>query len=578
MMRRQRSIVVFLLVMLSTAVHGLAQSVYDPPPAPPRKTPTPIPEAIGGVQRPRALSFGSDGESGTYTYDGSGNITAIGSDTFLYDLEGRLVTAVVRGVTGSYTYDAFGNRKTATGETNCSGQTVCATPLTLDSHTNRLLTTTINNATTDVTYDAAGNITSASGGNYSYDGTDMMTEATVGSDDRQFVYTADDERIAVRQGQSWTWTVRGLDNKVLREFTSTEPNTSPGLPTPGGQWIKDYIWRDGLLLASTDTTGTYHYHLDHLGTPRLITNASGAKVAEHAYYPFGSEISLTPHESSEEAMKFTGHERDTVVGDGHTLDDMHARYYSGSFGRFVSPDPELGNLSNPQSWNRYTYVLNNPVGLIDPDGRADDGPKLDDIQLVYDPNDHLGLFNGVELAPAGAGGPGDLKCSHCDQAALRAGEKQGIISGAILDIAIITAIESPSIYSLFLSNPGLAQRLAEAAAGFIGPPSPIGAAESSLLREGQAAYNEELTVAGRALTKHPEVLGFVSTSALQAELRTPAAINGAAANVLESIVKNGARSTQQLPRFGAVTQIQIPGGFGARWSATTNKFIGFINP
>jgi RHS repeat-associated protein len=377
MMRRQHSIVVFLLVMLSAAVHAFAQSVYEPPPAPPRKMPTPIPAAIGGVQRPQTLAFGDNGESGTYTYDGSGNITAIGSDAFLYDAEGRLKTAVIRAVTGSYTYDAFGNRKTATGETNCSGQTVCATPLTLDSNTNRLRTTT-NGTTTDVGYDDAGNITSVSGGSYAYDGTGMMTEATVGSDDRQFVYTADDERIAVRQGQSWTWTVRGLDNKVLREFTSTEPNASPGFPAAGGTWIKDYIWRDGLLLASvaTSTSGnvTWHYHLDHLGTPRLITNASSVKVAEHAYYPFGAEISLTPHESNEEAMKFTGHERDGVAGDGHTLDDMHARYYNASLGRFLSRDPELGvdyAVRHPQAWNRYDYSQNNPIVDIDPDGRAD---------------------------------------------------------------------------------------------------------------------------------------------------------------------------------------------------------------
>ncbi|HXH93130.1 MAG TPA: RHS repeat-associated core domain-containing protein [Thermoanaerobaculia bacterium] len=354
--------------MLSTAVHALAQSTYDPPPALPRKTLTPIRAPLGGVQYPQALGFGDNGESGTYTYDGSGNITAIGADTFLYDAEGRVVTAVIRGVTGTYTYDAFGNRKTGTGETNCYGQTVCATPLTLDSTTNRLLTTT-NGTTTNVGYDAAGNITSASGGVYAYDGTGMMTEATVGSDDRQFVYTADDERIAVRQGQSWMWTVRGLDNKVLREFTSTEPNNSAGLPTAGGTWIKDYIWRDGLLLASTDSTGTYHYHLDHLGTPRLITNASGVKVAEHAYYPFGAEISLTPHEANEEAMKFTGHERDIVVGDGYTLDDMHARYYNATLGRFLSADPVLGGPDDPQSWNRYSYARDNPLRFSDPTGR-----------------------------------------------------------------------------------------------------------------------------------------------------------------------------------------------------------------
>jgi RHS repeat-associated protein len=316
-------------------------------------------------------TFGDNGESGTYSYDGSGNIAAIGSDKFLYDAEGRLVTAVIRGVTGTYTYDAFGNRRTATGETNCYGQTVCATPLTLDISTNRLVITT-NGTTTNVGYDAAGNITSASGGVYAYDGTGMMTEATVGSDDRQFVYTADDERIAVRQGASWTWTVRGLDNKVLREFTSVEPNgNSVGLPTAGGQWKKDYIWRDGLLLASTDTTGTYHYHLDHLGTPRLITNASGVKIAEHAYYPFGAEINLTPHEGTEEAMKFTGHERDIVAGDGHTLDDMHARYYNASLGRFLSSDPALPkgmSVGSAQNWNRYAYALGNPLNDLDPTG------------------------------------------------------------------------------------------------------------------------------------------------------------------------------------------------------------------
>ncbi|MEA2238177.1 MAG: hypothetical protein QOC81_2901 [Thermoanaerobaculia bacterium] len=361
-------------MMLTAAINAVSQSIYEPPPAPPRKTPTPIPAVLSGVQRPQALGFGDTGESGTYSYDGSGNITAIGTDTFVYDAEGRLVTAVVRGVTGSYTYDAFGNRKTATGETNCYGQTVCATPLTVEPSTNRLMTTTNSSGTTaNVAYDAAGNITAATGGSYTYDGTGMMIEATVGSDDRQFVYTADDERIAVRQGVSWTWTVRGLDNKVLREFTSAEPNNdSAGFPTAGGQWIKDYVWRDGLLLASVAKTNsgtvTYHYHLDHLGTPRLITDTSGVKVAEHVYYPFGAEINLTPHESTEEAMKFTGHERDIVAGDGHTLDDMHARYYNGSLGRFLEVDPIPGDTHIPQSWNVYAYVRNATLQGTDPTG------------------------------------------------------------------------------------------------------------------------------------------------------------------------------------------------------------------
>jgi RHS repeat-associated protein len=317
----------------------------------------------------RPSGYGDNGQSGTYTYDGAGNITAIGADTYLYDTAQRLVHSVTRGVQEDYSYDAFGNRMSATGAINCLGQTTCAQTVTVDSNTNHL--TTINNG--NVTYEAAGNIATISGSPgavYSYDGTGMMTEATVGSDDRQFIYTAEGERIAVRQGASWTWTVRDLDGKVLREFTSLE--TGPNLAMTNRQWVKDYVWRDGLLLATTTPTGTLHYHLDHLGTPRLVTDGNGVKVAEHAYYPFGAEINLTPHETPEEAMKFTGHERDIVAGDGHTLDYMHARYDNASLGRFLSVDPNIDldqDLPEPQRWNRYAYVTNNPLRYMDANGR-----------------------------------------------------------------------------------------------------------------------------------------------------------------------------------------------------------------
>ena len=324
---------------------------------------------------PQTSGYGDNGQSGTYTYESSGNITAIGADTFLYDAESRLTKAVIRGVTEIYVYDAFGNRKSATGATNCLGQTTCAQPVTVDKTTNRLMT--INGGA--VHYDTPGNITNidATSGSpatvYQYDGTEMMTEATVDSDDRQYVYTADDERIAVKRGASWTWTVRDLSNKVLREFTSVE--TGPSFAMTGRSWVKDYVWRDGLLLATTTPSGTLNYHLDHLGTPRLITDANRIKVAEHAYYPFGAEINLAPHETPEEAMKFTGHERDIVAGDGHTLDYMHARFYNPTAGRFLSVDPALdvkSTITNPQEWNRYSYVENNPITKNDPTGKCSD--------------------------------------------------------------------------------------------------------------------------------------------------------------------------------------------------------------
>jgi RHS repeat-associated protein len=322
---------------------------------------------------PRPAGYGDNGQSGTYSYDGAGNIIAIGADTYVYDGAQRLVRSVTRGVQENYTYDAYGNRTSATGAINCLGQTNCAQAVTVDSNTNHL--TSINGAA--VTYDAAGNIKTiaATSGSpsavYSYDALGMMTEATVGSDDRQFIYTADDERIAVRQGASWTWMIRDQSGKVLREFTSLESGSGANLTMTNWQWAKDYVWRDGLLLATVSPSGTLHYHLDHLGTPRLITDANGVKIAEHAYYPFGAEINLTPHETIEEAMKFTGHERDIVAGEGRTLDYMHARYYNSTVGRLLSVDPVLHAeraLHSPQMWNRYAYAIDNPMVFTDPTG------------------------------------------------------------------------------------------------------------------------------------------------------------------------------------------------------------------
>jgi RHS repeat-associated protein len=69
-------------------------------------------------------------------------------------------------------------------------------------------------------------------------------------------------------------------------------------------------------------------------------------------------------------MKYTGHERDVVDGQGEPLDYMHARYYSASTGRFLSVDlkEQREPLSLPQGWNRYAYAQNNPLKYFDPDG------------------------------------------------------------------------------------------------------------------------------------------------------------------------------------------------------------------
>jgi RHS repeat-associated protein len=191
-----------------------------------------------------------------------------------------------------------------------------------------------------------------------------MIHMTSGSEDWAYLYTADDERIwSYNVGKNASrWALRDLGSKVLREYLSDNGRWSLGT---------DYLYRDGLLLASETQTGPRHFHLDHLGTPRLITRGSGDRVAYHLYYPFGEEATAFNQDS--ERMKFTGHERDlaSLAGAGDDLDYMHARHESPVTGRFLSVDPagESLDFRRPQSLNRNSYVTNNPLGYTDPSGK-----------------------------------------------------------------------------------------------------------------------------------------------------------------------------------------------------------------
>jgi len=177
------------------------------------------------------------------------------------------------------------------------------------------------------------------------------------------MYDADDERAwSFKPGRFDRWTLRDLGGKVLRTYEATAYNWT-------GSVAEDDIYRDGQLLAAETSAGTRHFHLDHLGTPRLMTNSTGAQAAYHVYYPFGEEA--TAFNQDTERMKFTGHERDLAspAGPGDDLDYMHARHCSPVTGRFLSVDPIGGTPKRPQSWNRYLYVGDNPMNATDPTGR-----------------------------------------------------------------------------------------------------------------------------------------------------------------------------------------------------------------
>lgn len=296
--------------------------------------------------------------TGTYSYDGAGNIKSIGTEKFTYDAFGRLT----KGGSGgghhqSYTYDRYGNVLTVTTD----GDSATQLKLGVDPATNR-----ISNSATPYNvhgqYDAAGRMTSYQGTHtFSYDATGLIRESTVNGVRKLFLYTPSGERLAAITVDGAgteiysTWTLRETSGKVLRRLTRTGGNWT---------WDQDYVYRDGQLLAAELPGARRHFHLDHLGSPRLITDGNGTKVALHDYYPFGLE-ETSPLQDGE-VMKFTGHERDAAF-----LDYMHARSYLTVAGRFLSVDPGRDwDVHQPQSWNMYVYVRNNPTNGTDPTGRC----------------------------------------------------------------------------------------------------------------------------------------------------------------------------------------------------------------
>jgi RHS repeat-associated protein len=307
---------------------------------------------------------------GPYQYDGAGNISAIGpNEQFLYDRDARLRKAVMTPGTQTFTYDAFGNRtdaQTTSGITHCNGGADCARVTGVQSPTNRLI---------GANYDAAGALTSLDGRLYTYDPLGMMTSQHY-TQLVQYVYTADDERIAVYNGSRWEWSLRDAGAHVIRQVTSDDAPSAPA--SASWTWTADEVFRGGTLLASERPAaiGRRHFHLDHLGTPRLITTDTGSIAASYEYYAFGPQPDASPAEIPTEELKFTGHQRDLANGDLHVLDYMHARYYDGAVGRFLSVDPAIGKAGDPQSWNRYAYVDNNPLNHLDPTGRCGEGPNF----------------------------------------------------------------------------------------------------------------------------------------------------------------------------------------------------------
>jgi len=136
-----------------------------------------------------------------------------------------------------------------------------------------------------------------------------------------------------------------------------------------GQQVCTFETNSALYGNSTDTNRVaYYYHEDNLNSSSALSsgNSPASQKEVDVYYPFGRAASTSPQASFKISRQFTGQIKD----DETDLYYYNARYYDADMGRFIQADTVISDMANPQSYNRYSYCVNDPLVYNDPSGHG----------------------------------------------------------------------------------------------------------------------------------------------------------------------------------------------------------------
>ncbi len=132
--------------------------------------------------------------------------------------------------------------------------------------------------------------------------------------------------------------------------------------------MKSYYYAGGTRIAMRTGSSTLNYLLgDHLGSQALTLTSAGVRLTtntELRYYPYG--VARYTAGTTPTSYNFTGQRKDSGSG----LLFYNARWYDPQIGRFLSADTIVPSPGDPQSLNRYAYMLNNPLRYTDPSGHC----------------------------------------------------------------------------------------------------------------------------------------------------------------------------------------------------------------
>ncbi len=325
-----------------------------------------------------ASGTGGTVHSFSYTYDTIGNVAqrvdSVDSVTenFAFDNLNRLLSASGPGlITRSFNYDAIGNM---TYKSDVGSYTYPTSGISsVRPHAVSSVSGTVN---ASYIYDANGNLLSGAGRTLAYMSFNLPATITGSAATYTYTYSPEHERV-----------------KLITQL-ATGTQTSIYLHPSGGRALfyekeikpdstvenKHYVQAGSILVGVYVTKSSYssgdgpqmrYYHRDNLGSIAAISNDAAAIIERLAYEAYGKR--RFPNGTADPGGSlfgittdrgFTAHEHLDELG----LIHMNGRVYDPLLGRFMTADPTVENAGNLETYNRYSYTANNPLGRRDPSG------------------------------------------------------------------------------------------------------------------------------------------------------------------------------------------------------------------
>jgi RHS repeat-associated protein len=309
-----------------------------------------------------------------YTSSWQGTRATGGCDTGMnqclnygYDEFNRLTSRSVTSGTAqnfTYAYDRYGNRL----QQNVTAGSGPQPQFNINA---------ANNQIAGYAYDAVGNVMSDGTNTYRYDAEGNLIQEVSGANTQQFFYDA-------------------LNQQVVGTFNGGSPQETvfdlagrqASLWFQGAPIVGKVYWGSSAIESYNAFSNMAFFHTrDQVGSDRIETNASGAVTLDRYSLPFGDATTAVSGGRDNSFDGFAG------FWDGGTSTTNHAQFreYSNLAGRWMQPDPYAGSYdpSNPQSFNRYSYVLNNPMTYVDPRGLdcvylSDDEAEIEEVDSDSD--------------------------------------------------------------------------------------------------------------------------------------------------------------------------------------------------